>query len=70
MTQDEWDEAVKKFGQEECDTMDEKRDYKLFGGDGGVESGNCHTVTRQLIQGAGGQIPDSYDPPKSNPGLR
>ena len=70
MTQDEWDEAVKKSWQKQCDTQDEKREYKLWGGDGGVESGNSNCVTRQIIQGAGGQIPDSYDPPKPNPGLR
>ena len=70
MTQDEWDEAVKKFGQKQCDTMDEKRDYSWHGGDGGVKSGNSNCVTRQIIQGAGGQIPGSYNPPGLNPGLR
>ena len=69
MTQDQWDEAVKKSGEKQCASIDEKRDYKLLGGDRGVDSGNCHCVTRQIIQGAGGKVPQSYDPPGANPGL-
>jgi RHS repeat-associated protein len=69
MNQGQWDDAIKKSGENEM-KKDRQRKYKLFGGDGGKQSGNCHCVSRQIIQGAGGQIPPNYDPPGANPGIR
>ena len=69
MTQAEWDEAVKESAERER-KLDEKRGYGLFGGDGGNESGNCHSVTRRIIEGAGGNLPEGYNPPGLNPSLR
>ena len=40
------------------------------GGDGGKKSGNCHVATSDIIEGAGGKIPDGTNPPGLNPGLR
>jgi RHS repeat-associated protein len=67
MTQDKWDNAVKGAGENRVNTQ--VQEYKLFGGDGGKESGNCHTTSRNIIEDAGGQIPQNYDPPGLNPGL-
>jgi RHS repeat-associated protein len=68
MTQKEWDQKVLKEGEKQLG-KDGKRDYKPLGGDGGDKSGNCHTVAREIIDGAGGSIPKTYDPPGANPGL-
>lgn len=69
MSQDEWDksavESIKRESQKS-----EHREYKLFGGDGGKKSGNCHVVTSDIIEGAGGKIPSNVEPPGLDPGLR
>jgi len=68
MTQDEWDEAVKKAGEDAVKT-DKTKDYDKYGGDGGIKSGNCNSTTSDIIEGAGGKIP-YFDPTGYNPGLR
>jgi uncharacterized protein RhaS with RHS repeats len=67
MTQAQWDEAVNRAGWNRVITQDQR--YKLLGGDGGNQSGNCHTTTKNIITDAGGAIPAGYDPPGRNPGL-
>jgi len=41
--------------------------YRLFPNDPG--EGNCHVTTTNLINGAGGGIPQNYNPQGLNPGL-
>ena len=67
MTQDEWDEAVNLEGL--IRVHNQKQKYRLRGGDGGKKSGNCHTTTRGILEGAGGGVPKGYNPPGRNPGL-
>lgn len=66
MTQDEWDNAVTRHGNNWVYTQTQK--YKLFGGDDD-KSGNCHETTRGILEDAGGGVPSDYDPPGLNPGL-
>jgi hypothetical protein len=68
MTQDQWDKAVTDSGERELQKHNQ-RDYDLLGGDGGKKSGNCHSTTSDIVEGAGGKIP-KYNPPGGNPGLR
>ena len=68
LTQDQWDKAVKDSGEKELNKHNQ-RDYDPGGGDGGKKSGNCHSTTSDIIEGAGGKIP-KYNPPGLNPGLR
>lgn len=67
MTQDEWDCAVRRTAR--ARVRNQRQEYKLLGGDGGMNSGNCHTTTSGIITRAGGAIPENYDPPGANPGL-
>ena len=67
MAPDEWDEAVISAAENRRFTQIQL--YKIFGGDGGDLSGNCHTTTRGIIRDAGGFIPPDFDPPGLNPGL-
>lgn len=69
MTQEEWDDAVIQAGEDAL-KLDGQRDYKLFGGDGGKTSGNCHSTTSDIIENAGGSVPSGFDPVGANPGLR
>jgi len=68
MTESQYDACVKESAKRIMQE-DEKREYDWTGGDGGKLSGNCHTVTKEIIEGAGGRIPEDYDPPGANPGL-
>jgi hypothetical protein len=68
MTQTEWDAAVRSSGDAAMQ-MHMTRDYSWHGGDDGLTSGNCHVVTRGIIENAGGEIPAAYNPPGANPGL-
>lgn len=68
MSQNDWDNAVKESAERERKKR-LRREYKLLGGDSGETSGNCHTVTREIIEGAGGEVPPDYDPPGFNPDL-
>lgn len=69
MTQEEWDQAVQDSIAEQCQRSGED-EYKLGGTDQSCGDGNCHNVTSDIIEQAGGQIPHGYDPPRANPGLR
>jgi len=68
LTKKQWDQKVLREGEKQME-KNGKREYRPFGGDDGKTSGNCHTVTREIIEGAGGTIPKQYDPPGANPGL-
>jgi uncharacterized protein RhaS with RHS repeats len=68
MTQSDWDQAVLNAGYRALG-LNKKRDYKPFGGDGGNKSGNCNTTTKQIIEGAGGSIPNGFNPTGLNPGI-
>ncbi len=66
MSQKEWDNRVIKSGEYFVNHISSKRDYKLFGGDNGMTSGNCHSVSRGIIDHADRSTAkqlDSYDPP-------
>jgi len=69
MNQEQWDKSVRESAEREK-KKDKKRKYKRFGGDGGKTSGNCHSVTSNIIEGAGGKVPKDYNPPGFAPGLR
>jgi len=66
MTEEQWDDAVIKSGDWQTQKS-LKRNYDLLGGDRGYTSGNCHVVTTQIIEGAGGEIPADIE--KRVPGL-
>ena len=68
MTQNQWDNMVRQAGRSRVRNQNQR--YRVFGGDGGQTSGNCHTTTRGIIEDAGGTIPVGYDPPGGNLGLR
>ena len=71
MTQDEWDKKVLESGDRAVeDAKPRHRTYAKSGGDDGKTSGNCHTISSEIIEKAGGVIPKDYDPPGANPGLR
>jgi hypothetical protein len=61
----EFDEAV--LNQANTMMQAAPSTYEVFP-DNATE-GNCHTTTTNLIQGAGGDIPDDFDPKGLNPGL-
>ncbi len=69
MTQAEWDKKVRDSAEKQL-KKDGKRTYKLGGGDGGKKSGNCHTTTSDILEGAGGSVPKDWDPPGLDWGLR
>jgi RHS repeat-associated protein len=68
MTQAQWDAAVRSSGETTL-KRHLKRNYAALGGDGGKTSGNCHVVTKEIVEGAGGSIPAGYEPPAAHPGL-
>jgi hypothetical protein len=68
MSQTEWDLAVIDSGHRAL-SRSGTRDYALMGGDGGNRSGNCHVVTDEILEGAGGDVPSHCNPPGLNPGL-
>lgn len=68
MTQAQWDAAVRSSGEAAL-KKHMQRNYAILGGDGGKTSGNCHVVTKEIIEGAGGGIPAGYEPPAAHPGL-
>jgi RHS repeat-associated protein len=70
MTSEQFDQAV--LYQGEYMTTLEPLDYSAIPSlDGAVtpNEGNCHTGTTNLITGAGGTIPKSFDPQGANPDL-
>jgi hypothetical protein len=67
MTQSQWDNAV--IAQGESMIESEPLDYELSPDSDQPNKGNCHTTTRNLINGAGGEIPKGYDPKALNPDL-
>jgi len=69
MNQEQWDKSVRESAEREK-KKDKKGKYKELGGDGGITSGNCHSVTSNIIEGAGGKVPKNYDPPGAAQGLR
>ena len=69
MTDDQWDDAVKKAGEAAL-KKDGLRKYKPFGGDGGKTSGNCNSTTSDILEEAGGKVPEGYNPGGWQPGLR
>jgi len=69
MSQEEWDSAVIKSGERALERSG-KRKYKALGGDGGVTSGNCNSTTSDIIEDAGGAVPEKMNPNGYNPGLR
>ena len=69
MNQEQWDKSVRESAEREK-KKDKKRKCKRFGGDGGKTSGNCHSVTSNISEGAGGKVPKNYNPPGAAPGLR
>jgi RHS repeat-associated protein len=69
MTQGEWDQAVLRAGERAL-KQDASRKYKPFPSSKKHSTeGNCHTVTSDIVESAGGSIPN-FDPPGLNPGLR
>ena len=69
MTQGEWDQAVLRAGERAL-KQDAKRKYKPFPSSKKQSTeDNCHTVTSDIIESAGGSIPQ-FNPPGLNPGLR
>ena len=69
MTQTQWDQAV-LASMARKQLKDEARQYKLLGGDSGKTSGNCHVITSDVIEGAGGTVPKTFNPPGFTPKLR
>ncbi|MDP5032367.1 RHS repeat-associated core domain-containing protein [Paraglaciecola sp.] len=70
MTSDQFDRAV--LSQGEFMATLEPLDYSAIPAlDGGAtpNEGNCHTSTRNLINGAGGAIPKEFNPSGFNPDL-
>jgi RHS repeat-associated protein len=65
MTQDQFDQAAIATGTEMVNS--ESLDYALFPSDS--NEGNCHTTTRNLINGAGGEINENFNPKSFNPDL-
>ena len=67
MTQEQWDNAVTRHGNNWVNTSTQV--YEPLGGNGERKSGNCHETTRGILEDAGGGVPSDYDPPGLNPGL-
>jgi RHS repeat-associated protein len=70
MTSEQFDGAVLSTG--EFMTTRESLDYSAIPALDGAATpneGNCHTCTTNLITGAGGTIPESFDPQGANPDL-
>ena len=68
MTQEQFDSAV--IAQGEAMVNSESLEYSAFPNSDNSGEGNCHTTTRNLVNGAGGKIPESYDPKGMNPDLQ
>jgi hypothetical protein len=70
MTSERFDGAVLSTG--EFMTTRESLDYSAIPALDGAATpneGNCHTCTTNLITGAGGTIPENFDPQGANPDL-
>jgi hypothetical protein len=71
MSHSQWVDSVMGAG-ENAVRNDSTRDYHWRGGDGGVESGNCHVATGNILSDAAGttvNIPYDQRPPRYAPGL-
>ena len=63
MTQEQWDKACRKSAEDLKKKNDkEKRRFGPFRAKKGTNIGNCNSVTVEIIEGAGGKIPEGYDP--------
>ncbi|GHB58824.1 hypothetical protein GCM10008107_04860 [Psychrosphaera saromensis] len=67
MTQEQFDNSVLAQGEKMIDS--DSLDYSAFPSSDTSSEGNCHTTTRNLVNGAGGKIPENYDPKGMNPDL-
>lgn len=67
ITTEQFDKSVLDQGQSMIDS--ESLDYSAFPGADSPGEGNCNTTTRNLINGAGGKIPQGFDPKGMNPDL-
>jgi RHS repeat-associated protein len=70
ISQDDWDKKVIEAGNNVKNDWDGKLDYSILGGN--RETGaNCHGVTREVLDRAGGQAKqlDNFNPLGLNPGL-
>jgi RHS repeat-associated protein len=67
MTQDQFDNSVLEQGEKMI--ANDSLDYAAFPSADNPSEGNCHTTTRNLIDGSGGKIPEKFDPKGMNPDL-
>ena len=65
MTSDQFDQAVLAKGTDMVNS--ESLDYALFPNES--NEGNCHTTTRNLVNGAGGEVNENFNPKSFNPDL-
>ena len=67
-----WNKMIIDAGKEVQAKYNSKLDYKLFGGDDGKTSGNCHTITRMILDTAKEGTADllnKFDPKGISSGL-
>jgi len=72
MSQSDWNRTVIDSGLAVQQEYSRKLDYALFGGDDGQTSGNCHTVSRMILERASSSSVDqvkSFKPKLMTPGL-
>jgi RHS repeat-associated protein len=66
MSAAEFDQSV--LDQAESMMKEKPQSYEIFP-EASEGEGNCHTTTTELINGAGGKIPEKFDPDGLNPDL-